>query len=337
MSTAASLSPHNFRLADVEQRYKALDRRIADKRVRLETRSEALGAATDALEVRVRELREDLARKKEQLRFDLARATPETTVGSRGHDLWTGASGFGLVTIGGGPKPERHEEITRLTEELGRFTEQYAATAGRRSIACSVFSRVREYLDKAAVGTVVPIVVKYTRLADPRGELAAIRERLAALEDEVLMIEVAPVPMAEAMARLDERARRIADRLAAYRSSAVPAFFNPRTSDVSNVWLAPGGGRSTREVEDAIAKIGDELFLASLPEWRKAIKAHHVNGAAIATADRPRRLVAIAAERITLERNEERAILSAEADGLELDRRNDASGEIVATTIMEAV
>jgi len=59
-----------------------------------------------------------------------------------------------------------------------------------------------------------------------------------------------------------------------------------------------------------------------------------VNGKAVPSADRGKRLAAITRKRHELEQREEAIVLSAERDGLDLDRRADASPAAVVCTVL---
>src|SRR5439155_26174492 len=69
------------------------------------------------------------------------------------------------------------------------------------------------------VATLVPVVVKYEHLTDPRGEVEALRALLAALAEDAAAVERAPIPTAEALQRLDALARDVAARVEAGAAS----------------------------------------------------------------------------------------------------------------------
>ena len=148
-------------------------------------------------------------------------------------------------------------------------------------------------------------------------------------------IEGAPVPLAEALARLDEQRRKVAERVAARRADGVRGFFSPRgISDVARLGLAEGYGSVGRELEAAIQEAADARFLADVGEWRSAIKAAPITGKPVPLAERAPRLAQLARDRVELERQEERVVSCAERDGLDLDRREDADPAIVLTTTL---
>ena len=119
------------------------------------------------------------------------------------------------------------------------------------------------------------------------------------------------------------------------RARAIPAFFAPdATLDVGRFGVTDGFGTVGREIEQAIRDLAEERFLADVADWRKAIEAHPVNGKAVPSADRGKRLAAITRKRHELEQREEAIVLSAERDGLDLDRRADASPAVVVCTVL---
>src|SRR5439155_22034415 len=89
--------------------------------------------------------------------------------------------------------------------------------------------------------------------------------------------------------------------------------------------LVQGCAGAPRELADAIRERCEADFLAEVKSWKEAIRAQAVNGEAVSSSDRPARLAAITRQRHELEQREEAIVLSAERDGLELDRRADAS------------
>ena len=113
------------------------------------------------------------------------------------------------------------------------------------------------------------------------------------------------------------------------------AQFQPEGLDVGRFGVTDGFGTVGREIEQAIRDGAEERFLADdVGDWRKAIEAHPVNGKAVASAERGKRLAAITRQRAALEQREEAVLLGAERDGLELDRRADASPAVVVCTVL---
>jgi hypothetical protein len=299
-----------------------LDPRIRAKRAALEVAKDARFAAADALRTREETLRADLVAKKRWLDYDTANSRPEKTLVEQGRDLWTGAPGVGVVTVGGGPGPHRQREIDRLTEDLAQVAALYRAAAERAAAAGRIWQAVDRWLDQRAdPSALVPVLVPYKHVGDPRGELIALGQKLVTIDQEVTAIEAAPVPKAEALARLDEHRAQIAARLDERRARSVPSFFMPRgVGHVGALGLAEGFGRVAREVEEAIVHAAEAHFLATYPEWREAIEAYPVNGDAIPMAERPARLSQLARRRRDLVQRLEVVVLSAERDGVDLDR-----------------
>ncbi len=319
-----------------EARWFALPAAIKDKHARLEARQDTAHGALEALRGQIDRRRADLSEKRSRLERDIANGAPSQTLGVVGADPWTGGGGAGVTTVGGGLRPERQQEVDRLAEDLTRLEGLYRLAEARWESAARTYQAVREWLERTPIAEVVPVVVRYERVADPRVELGAIREEIAALELEGEAIASAPVPRAEALARLDEAHASVAKKVAARRAGAVPAFFSPHgVSDVSRLGVVDGFGGVARELEQAIREAAEERFLATVAEWRKAIEAYPENGTpAISSADRPKRLAAIARKRADLERREEHIILAAERDDMELDRRADASTAIALCTVL---
>ena len=138
---------------------------------------------------------------------------------------------------------------------------------------------------------------------------------------EAQAIEAAPVSTAEALARLEAERAKVSARVAARRAERARAFFAPSgVSHVAGLGFAEGFGASPREIEHAIRDAVEERFLAEADEWRNAIKAHAVAGKPIASTERPALLTDLAQRRRALLQRAEQIVLSAERDGLDLDR-----------------
>src|SRR5207237_8130249 len=158
--------------------------------------------------------------------------------------------------------------------------------------------------------------------AGPRGEGQANRGNVIAVGEEAAEVEGGPVSLADALARLDEQRRKVAERVAARRADGVRGFFSPRgISDVARLGLAEGYGSVGRELEAAIEAAGDARFLADVGEWRSAIKAAPIAGNPVPLASRAPRLAQLARDRAELERQEERVVMCADRDGVQRDRR----------------
>jgi hypothetical protein len=168
-------------------------------------------------------------------------------------------------------------------------------------------------------------------------ELVALGNKLVTIGHEAAAIEAAPVPRDEALARLEEQRDQVAARLADRRARSVPSFFAPGgVGHVGALGLTEGFGRVPRELEEAIVHAAEAHFLVTFPVWREAIEAYPVNGEAIPMAERPGRLAQLARRRRDLVQRMEVVVLSAERDGVDLDRPAVLAEvpEIVLTTLL---
>jgi len=255
-----------------------------------------------------------------------------------GRDPWTGGSGSGVATYGGAPGPERQQEIDRLAEDLGRL-ETLAQDAARRwEAAARCHQSAREWLETMEIAALVPVVVAYKRLADPRAEVEAIRTQIAALAQEAEALGQAAVPTSEALQRLDALARDVAARVEARRRERAGAFLAPAgVRGVGGLYgLVEGFAEHPRELAEKMVERCEEDFLAEQKAWRAAVQNQAVNGdAAVPSAERPKRLAAIMRQRHELEQREEAIVLAGERDGLQLDRRDDASPAVVVRTVLD--
>ena len=315
----------------IEAHYWALDPRIRAKRAALDAQREGHHAIVDALRLKLHALREELVTKRRRLSDAIANARPEL---SHGESDPRGAAA--TVTTGGFPqRPVREQEVARLAENLQRAEAAYQAAEERWAASARVAQNCQEWLAATPIDRVVVVVVPFTRVADPHGELVPIRERLRAIATETQAIEVAPVGREETLARLDAQRKRVAERVAARRAERVRGFFSPRgISDIARLGLTEGYGSVGREVEAAIEEAADERFLADVGEWRSAIKAAPIAGQPVPLAERVPRVAQLARDRTELERQEERVVMCAERDGLQLDRREDADPAIVVCTVL---
>ena len=316
----------------IEARHLALDPRIRHKHAKLEDEREARHAIVDAARIKLQALREELVTKRRRLADAIANASPEW---SHGESAPGGGAGA-IVTTGGFPgRRVREQEVARLAEGLQHAEAAYQAASVRWASIARVVENCREWLAATPLNQVVVVPVPYSHVADPRADLAAMREQVGALAQEADAIARAPVPKAEALARLDAARARVAERVAERRARAIPAFFAPdATLDVGRFGVTDGFGTVGREIEQAIRDGAEERFLADVADWRKAIEAHPVNGKAVASAERGKRLAAITRQRAALEQREEAIVLAAERDGLGLDRREDADPAIVVKTVL---
>src|SRR5262249_19233394 len=133
-------------------------------------------------------------------------------------------------------------------------------------------------------------------------------------------LDAAPVPLAEAAARLDDfldRAARQWDPVTAYFTA--PSYTPPSLDDLLPYKLL--------------------TLLAALPEVRAAFHARLCSAyerlpASVATAERPARAAELANRQRQLELQEEHLILEAEQAGHMIARRPDADPLVVLTSVL---
>jgi prefoldin subunit 5 len=326
-------TPRNARA--IEARWFALPAAIKDKLAKIEAGKDMLHAACETLRSRALTLREKIAEKRRRLDHAIANASPERTVPVSGF-TWAGVPGNAVARVGGAPGPERQQEIDFLADELARL-EPLAKEAQRRWEATArVYQNARDWMEATELAAVVPRFVKYERLIDAPAEIESIRTKLAALAQEAEVLERAPVPVSEALQRLDTLARDVEARVAARREAQVRGFFAPSgVRDVAVLFgLVQGFAESPRELAEAIRERCETDFLAEQKTWKEAIRAQAVNGESVSSFDRPKRLAAITRHRHELEVREEALVLSAERDGLDLDRRESAPAAVVVCTVL---
>ena len=275
LATLADLTPTTAH--EVETRHRALDPRCRHKQAKLEDEREARHAVVEALGLKLRALREELVVKRRRLADAIAHAAPEW---SHGESAPGGGAGA-IVTTGGFPdRAVREQEVARLAENLQHAEAAYQAASVRWASIARVVENCREWIQATPIAAIVPVVVPYERVADPRREVETIRAKIITLGEEAAQVEGGPVSLADALARLDEQRRKVVERVAARRADGVRGFFSPRgISDVARLGLAEGYGSVGRELEAAIEAAGDARFLADVGEWRSAIKAAPIAGA----------------------------------------------------------
>ncbi len=320
----------------IEARWLALPAAIKDKLAGLEARKDALHGGLEALRGRIDRLRADLTEKRSRLEHDTANTAPLQPHGVNGADRWTGGAGSGVATFGGPPGPERQQEVDRLAADLGRLEAVYQSACARWEEAARTYQAACEWLERTAIAAIVPVVVKYERVPDARGEVEMIRAEIAALSREAEAIERAPIPTGEALQRLDALARDVAARRGSRISERARVFFSrDGVRSVEALFgLVQGWAESPRELAAAIRERCETDFLAERKVWEGAIRTQAVNGEAVSSSDRPKRLAEIERRRRELEQREEHIILAAERDGLDLDRRSDADPGTVLTTAL---
>jgi chromosome segregation ATPase len=162
--------------------------RIREKLTALEARKDATWTAPKALHDRMRELRGERDRKK----------------GAQ-HEL----SGVLSGTRRQAPAPDdpRQQEIAWLTDELGRLEARYAEAQAHQTASGRIYDAVAAYLERSDIATIRPIVVDRVRADSLASEVASIRANLAELAQEEQAVTHAPLPLSEALERLDQELR----------------------------------------------------------------------------------------------------------------------------------
>ena len=190
----------------IEAHYWALDPRIRAKRDALQAQREGAHAIVDALRLKLHTLREELVTKRRRLSDAIANASPEL---SHGESDPRGAAA--IVTTGGFPQRlVREQEVARLAENLKRAEAAYQSAEERWTASARVAQNCHEWLEATPIAVIVPVVIPFARVADPRVELETIRAKIAALAQEAEAVERASVPTSEALQRLDAFARDVA-------------------------------------------------------------------------------------------------------------------------------
>ncbi|TMJ93244.1 MAG: hypothetical protein E6G67_12985 [Actinobacteria bacterium] len=173
-------------------------------------------------------------------------------------------------------------------------------------------------------------------------ELATVRAQLVACDQEREAIEHAPVPITEALARAN---REVDEVLAGWNPNAFFRRYHlPQmpSRPPSSLRILPNLVDWRATPVEVFAVPDFERFLVALlePAFRQFItdgtKAAAPAGEAIATADRAKRLAALAKKRRALEVEEEQIIMRAEIAGITgVYRRGDADPDIVLNTRLE--
>jgi len=218
LATLADLTPTTAH--EVETRHRALDPRCRHKQAKLEDEREARHAVVEALGLKLRALREELVVKRRRLADAIAHAAPEW---SHGESAPGGGAGA-IVTTGGFPdRAVREQEVARLAENLQHAEAAYQAAQARWASIARVVENCREWIQATPIAAIVPVVVPYERVPDPRREVETIRAKIITLGEEAAQVEGGPVSLADALARLDEQRRKVVERVAARRENLRPA------------------------------------------------------------------------------------------------------------------
>lgn len=158
-------------------------------------------------------------------------------------------------------------------------------------------------------------------------KLGAVRQQVAEIKSRRMAMATALVPKEEAYPRLDTAIEAVATRFA----PNVMPLLRPD-------WPSPGyaaiGSIVERDIEAVLhALAGKELRALCM---REIDRAYATEGAGLPTAQRAAELEKLDRAILALEREEEALIEAAEAAGLEIDRRPDATPAVVLGLEAEA-
>jgi len=216
-------------------------------------------------------------------------------------------------------------DLSRRVERLAQRLATRDATEQARAEALQLLTSLRDTIMTADAATWQPLVVDApgpdrspTNLP---GELARVRQALAAVTQEATALARAPLPVSEAHARLD-----------AWLDSMASQYDPPLASSFARL-----GARLPSPEELMPYRLVP--LLACLPPWRDILHdrlatAYATLPASVPSADRPDAAAALATLRQQLEIAEERLVLLAARDGLDLARRPDADAGIVLRVVL---
>lgn len=159
-------------------------------------------------------------------------------------------------------------------------------------------------------------------------ELQRLRAEIAAIDEEIVTTTNARVTREEAIARIDAVIASAGTWKWPAKANEF-AFAHPPTNPRARI--LPNAAAPTWELLDWI--------LATFPDViRERLLAGLPDDPGISAAERTRRLADLAAQRLDLERREERLILEAERARIALDRRGDLSPSVyLETTLADVV
>lgn len=159
-------------------------------------------------------------------------------------------------------------------------------------------------------------------------KLDALREQLLELKAERSQLEAAPVPRAEALEKLHTWLET--ERTRFHRGFNVRPFLDAKSDSTRFHLVLPKLTDGVTEADlicSAVATLGADALETVLTERLDAELAKQPPG--LPQAERVKRLAAIDAELVQLERGEEQLIRESETAGLEIDRRSDADVRVV--------
>jgi len=157
--------------------------------------------------------------------------------------------------------------------------------------------------------------------------VATIREAIAAIDLEIVRVRRARVPREEAIARIDAALAVLSGQWD--WAANANRFCFPDPPDDPRCLLVPHAHNDITFIipaflAAALTPVIRERLVAALPDDPNTISS----------AERPAKLEALAAERLDLERREERLVLEAEAAGVRLDRRGDLTPSVYLETAL---
>jgi hypothetical protein len=295
------------------QRLGQLEPRLRTKYYALEDATEALWnasrAATAAWEVEHGRLR--AAQQAHTAAIDADKRDPEMTA-QRRHGTYT--PGPRLTASAAALKLAEERELLRR-QERDRVAE-VAAHAG------AVLDAATSCLNQSDPTTLQPIIASIgTASSNLTVDLERIRSTLETLDREAKRLAVAPVPVDEALARLE----RWLDALTARYDPPVLYFTPPHYEPPGHTEFTP--------------YVPVEMW-AALPAWRDVLKvrlqgAYAQLPASVPSADRPALAASLAERRRKLEIEEETLVLAAVAQGVTLARRADADPVVVLCVLLK--
>jgi hypothetical protein len=236
---------------------------------------------------------------------------------------------FNRTRQSGTPEPPSPRAAAALAA-LDRAREREASRRRARDesqtaweVADRLLTAVRELLRTSDPALLVPVVVERRAAKAPREaavDLERVRAEIAKLAAEHQALDVAPVPLAEAAARLDDfldEAARQFDPATSYFTAA--SYTAPSLDDLLPYKLL--------------------TLLAALPEVRKAFHARVAAAypklpASVPTKDRAALRAQLLDRRRQLELAEEQIVLEGALAGATIPRRGDASPDVVVRAVL---
>lgn len=220
-------------------------------------------------------------------------------------------------------------EVAKLQRRMDRINASYnRASAQFRAIAGPA-DRIAVYVERrlasGAVKFAEPIQVRLSKGQTAPDAVEAIRTEIADLKASISTVETAPRPSAETKAA----ARQMVEALAeSGRPDLAPSVQHAEAPRWPTTLCENFAGRPLLDLEAArqfdtpglLAWLLKDRLIAALDA---EIDALTDDAAAIATADRPKRVAELKAQALDAELREEAFIVAAEHQGVTIDRRHD--------------